>query len=85
MRRMSQSTSILGGKSVYCINEGQMRAAQRLASEDPESSRRIHEELARLEETLGRNELAALCFLLLERLRAAPSAARGVSRAEAGT
>lgn len=69
-----KSASILGGKSVYCINEAQMRAAQRLAFEDPGSSRRIQDELARVEQSLSRNELAALCFLLIERLRAAPAA-----------
>ena len=33
--------SILGGDSVYCINESQMEQAKRLAEEDPESSIKI--------------------------------------------
>jgi hypothetical protein len=66
---MSSASSILGGKSVYCINENQLEEAQRLAERDPESSPRIHGELKRLEEALNRNERAALAFLLIERLR----------------
>ena len=33
--------SILGGDSVYCINEAQMSHAKQLAEEDPESSTKI--------------------------------------------
>ena len=33
--------SILGGDSVYCINEAQMNQAKQLAEEDPESSIKI--------------------------------------------
>ena len=38
--------SILGGDSVYCINEAQMRDARRLAEEDPESSKKIRDIIA---------------------------------------
>ena len=60
--------SILGGKSVYCINEGQLRDAQRLANDDPEKSPRIQAEIARLESEMDRNERAALSFMLIDRL-----------------
>ena len=33
--------SILGGESVYCINEGQVKDAKKLAYEDEESSPKI--------------------------------------------
>ena len=33
--------SILGGDSVYCINEAQMEHAKKLAEEDPNSSIKI--------------------------------------------
>jgi trans-2-enoyl-CoA reductase len=48
--------SILGGESVYCINEAQMRDAQRLAHDDPESSERIQSQLKEIENNLSRNE-----------------------------
>jgi hypothetical protein len=60
--------SILGGKSVYCINEGQLQDAQRLANDDPETSPRIQAEIARLESEMNRNERAALSFMLIDRL-----------------
>jgi len=61
--------SITGGESVYCINQGQLRDAIRLADEDPVSSPRIQKALAELETTLSRNERAALAFTIIERLR----------------
>lgn len=64
-----QPVSITGGHSVYCINEGQLRDALRLANEDPESAPRIQSALSHLEETLTRNERAALSFMIIERLR----------------
>ena len=63
---------LLGGKSVYCINEAQLQEAEQLAKEDPESSPRIQAEIAKLEESLSRNERAALAFTLIERLRENP-------------
>lgn len=59
---------ILGGKSVYCINEGQLRDAFALAENDPEASPKIQAELARLEESMSRNERAALAFVIIDRL-----------------
>jgi hypothetical protein len=65
---------ILGGKSVYCINRGQQAEALRLANEDSESGPRIQGALTALEESLTRNERAALAFLIIERLRDADAA-----------
>jgi hypothetical protein len=59
---------ILGGKSVYCINEGQLRDAFQLAEEDEEASPRIQAELGRLEDEMSRNERAALAFVMIDRL-----------------
>lgn len=59
---------LLGGESVYCINESQLKGAFRLANEDPESGPRIQSEIAALEEKLSRNERAALAFVLIDRL-----------------
>lgn len=59
---------LLGGESVYCINESQLRNAFRLAEEDPESSPKIQTELEALEGRLTRNERAALAFVMIDRL-----------------
>tara|TARA_B110000438_G_scaffold23763_2_gene21830 strand:+ start:2877 stop:3095 length:219 start_codon:yes stop_codon:yes gene_type:complete len=61
--------SILGGESVYCINEAQMRDAQRLANDDPESSEKIQSQIKEIENALSRNERAALAFTIIENLR----------------
>ncbi|MCH2618774.1 MAG: hypothetical protein MKZ83_00210 [Candidatus Poseidoniia archaeon] len=61
--------SILGGDSVYCINEAQVRDARRLANEDPESSEKIQSEIEKLESSFSRNERAALAFTIIENLR----------------
>lgn len=60
---------LLGGKSVYCINESQLKQAIKLANEHPESAPRIQAELSRMEQSLTRNERAALAFVIIERLR----------------
>ena len=61
--------SILGGDSVYCINEAQMRDARRLAEEDPKSSKKIKDIMEKLESDFSRNERAALAFTVIENLR----------------
>ena len=61
--------SILGGDSVYCINEAQMRDARRLAEDDPESSKKIKDIMEKLESDFSRNERAALAFTVIESLR----------------
>jgi len=64
-----EPVSLLGGESVYCINEAQLRDAARLADEDPESSPKIQSQLETIEASLTRNERAALAFVIIERLR----------------
>ena len=61
--------SILGGDSVFCINEAQMRDARRLAEDDPESSKKIKDIMEKLESDFSRNERAALAFTVIENLR----------------
>jgi hypothetical protein len=63
------SIPLTGGKSVHCISEFQMEEAVRLAEQDEVSSERIQEALDELEENLNRNELAALSFLIIRRLK----------------
>jgi len=60
---------LLGGKSVHCINEQQMEEAVRLAEEDPVSSPKILSRLEKVEAELTRNELAALAFVIIQRLK----------------
>ena len=64
-----EPVSILGGKSVFCINEYQMAEAERLATAVPESSARIQEHLRAIQGQLDRNEQAALAFTLIRRLK----------------
>ena len=59
---------LLGGESVYCINEAQLKSAKRLAFEDATASPRIQAEIKSLEDRLSRNERAALAFVLIDRL-----------------
>ena len=61
--------SILGGDSVYCINEAQMREAKKLAEKDPESSQKLKSIIETLESDLSRNERAALAFTIIDNLR----------------
>jgi len=60
---------LMGGKSVHCINEQQMAEAVRLAESDAVSSPRIQARLKHLEADLSRNELAALAFIIIRRLK----------------
>ena len=69
MKVNDSGASLMGGASAYCISAGQLASAFRMATEDPESSPRIQEEIERVEERLTRNERAALAFVLIERLR----------------
>lgn len=64
-------TSILGGESVYCINEAQLQEAVRLSENDPESAPRLQGLLSKIESECTRNERAALAFTLIQRLRTA--------------
>ncbi len=62
-------TSLLGGESVYCINEAQLKEAARLTEQDPESAPRLQQLIKTIEKDCSRNERAALAFMLIERLR----------------
>jgi len=59
---------ILGGESVYCINEDQLKKSFELAEHDPHSSPKIQAAIAEVESRLNRNERAALAFVLIDRL-----------------
>jgi len=63
-----KSINLLGGESVYCINEGQLESARHLAFEDADASPRFQAEIQRLEKDMSRNERAALSFVLIDRL-----------------
>ena len=66
---------ILGGESVYCINEDQLKRSFELAEHDPESSPKIQAAIEGLEDSLSRTERAALSFVLIDRLlKTAPPA-----------
>jgi len=64
----SEPISLTGGESVYCINENQLKDAFRLANEDPVSSPKIQAEVTNIEDTMSRNERAALAFVIIDRL-----------------
>ncbi len=59
---------LLGGESVYCINQSQLEDAFHLAEENPQTAPRIQREIQRLEGEMSRNERAALAFVLIDRL-----------------
>lgn len=61
--------SILGGDSVYCINEAQLKESKRLVEKDPVSAPKLKEILDSIETCCSRNERAALAFTLIEHLR----------------
>jgi hypothetical protein len=68
-------TSLLGGESVYCINQAQLKEAVRLYESDPESSPRLRRFVESAQSDLSRNEQAALAFVLIEQLRNPPDKA----------
>ena len=61
--------SLLGGESIYCINEAQLKEATRLMEEDPESTPKLQKLVKTIESECSRNEQAALAFSIIERLR----------------
>jgi hypothetical protein len=63
---------ILGGESVYCINQAQLKKSFELAHDNPETAPRIQSALADLEARFTRNERAALAFVLIDRLLKSP-------------
>ncbi len=62
-------TSLLGGESVYCINEAQLKEAVRLSEGDTDSAPRLQRLIETIEAECNRNERAALAFTLIQRLR----------------
>lgn len=62
-------TSLLGGESVYCINEAQLQESVRLTESDPDSAPKLQTLIADIERQCSRNERAAIAFTLIERLR----------------
>jgi hypothetical protein len=62
-------TSLLGGESVYCINQAQLDEAVRLTETDNESAPRLQGLIKKIEDDCSRNERAALAFALIQRLR----------------
>ncbi len=68
-------TSLLGGESVYCINQAQLKEAVRLYESDPEASPRLRRFVESAQSDLSRNEQAALAFVLIEQLRNPPDKA----------
>lgn len=66
---IAEPIPLLGGKSVFCINEEQMREAARLREDESKSSQKITDQLHQIERELSRNEQAALAFSLIERLK----------------
>lgn len=65
---MMKPIDIMGGESVYCINESQLKSAFELAFDDPEASPRIQKGIEDLEKAYSRNERAALAFVVIDRL-----------------
>lgn len=59
---------IIGGESVYCIDEIQLRKAFKLAEGDTLSANKIKSAREIIENDLSRNERAALAFLLIDGL-----------------
>lgn len=68
-------TSLLGGESVYCINQAQLNEAVRLYESDPDSAPRLKHFVESAQCELSRNEQAALAFILIEQLRNPPDKA----------
>jgi len=62
-------TSLLGGESVYCINDAQLKEAVRLTESNSESAPRLQKLIAQIESDCTRNERAALAFTIIQRLR----------------
>ncbi|MBF0313117.1 MAG: hypothetical protein HQK50_00745 [Oligoflexia bacterium] len=63
-----QSIELLGGESVYCINQSQLQSAYELAYNNASSSEKIQETLQELELKFTRNERASLAFVMIDRL-----------------
>jgi hypothetical protein len=63
-----EPVELLGGESVYCINQAQLKTAYDLAESDGPSKAKIQEVLAKIQGDFSRNEQAALAFVLIDSL-----------------
>jgi hypothetical protein len=61
-----EPVDLSGGKSVYCFNEAQLERAFALAREESESGEKIRAKVEELNESLTRNERAALAFVIID-------------------
>ncbi len=68
MNVLDIQTELTGGESVYCINEAQMRKTRRILENPGEQGEKLRSILSELENSLDRNELAALSFALIQNL-----------------
>lgn len=64
-----EPVSLMGGKSVYCINEAQLNSAFDLAESDSDAGLKIRETVKNLEKELTRNERASVAFVLINHLQ----------------
>ena len=53
---------IMGGESVYCINESQLQAAVDLAEQNPETAPRIQAKIEELEKEFSRKRTSRYCL-----------------------
>jgi hypothetical protein len=65
---MVEPVELMGGESVYCINESQLKTAYKMAEEKEGSKDKIQEQLKIIQEGLTRNEQASLAFVLIDKL-----------------
>lgn len=63
-----ENINVVGGESVYCINESQLQKAYGLVMASTDNAYKIKAHLAILENDLNRDERAALAFVLIDRL-----------------
>ncbi len=62
-------TDLLGGKSVYCMNEGQLQNALDLANSEGEVGDKVRDMIKYLEDNFTRNERAAVAFVTIDQLK----------------
>jgi len=65
---MVEPVELMGGESVYCINESQLKTAYKLAQEEGPSQEKIQAMLTQIRAQLSRNEQASLAFVLIDQL-----------------
>jgi hypothetical protein len=65
---MVEPVELMGGESVYCINESQLKTAYKMAEQNEESKAKIQQHLLAIQNELSRNEQASLAFVLIDKL-----------------